>query len=119
MPRRSQRPRYPFQSFVLDHEYNFQSEEQQPAEGAQDNQDRSDDDLGDYLEDISYESATSSLSSISSNMEDCLLLTKSQDSREAHFLTPQYDMEGRSLEALQYGFLHCASYKSLGVNAIW
>lgn len=114
MPRRSQRPRYTFQSFVLDDRYNFQPEEQQPAEAAQDNQDRSDDDHGDYLEDISYENATSSLSSIFSNREDCLLLTKSQDSREAHFLTPQYDLESRSLEALQYGFLALRFVKVAG-----
>lgn len=105
MPRRPQRPCYTFESFVKDEDFNFQPGQQQPVEAAQDNQSRSDDDQGDYFEDISNKNAAISLSSNSSSMEGCVLLSKSHDGREAHFLTPQYDLETRSLEALQYGFL--------------
>ena len=101
MPRRPQRQRYTFESFVLDEDFTFQPEQQQPVEAAQDNHSRSDDDQGDYFEGISYENAATSLSSIFSSREDCFLLSKSHDGREAHFLTPQYDLETRSLEALQ------------------
>ena len=114
MPRRPQRPRYTFESFVLDEEFTFQPEQQQPVEAAQDNQSRSDDDQGDYFEDISYENAAISFSSIFSSKEDCVLLSKSHDGREAHFLTPQYDLETRSLEALQYGFLGLRFVKVAG-----
>lgn len=36
---------------------------------------------------------------------NCILLSKSQDGREFHYLTPQYDLDTCSLIPLRYGFL--------------
>lgn len=109
MPRPRKRQAYTVEIEVLNDEGEFvQYMQPQAPDTAQIGQDDSDDGHGmevDHVMEPFTEEFQLSLSRHFGSVENCIMLHKSQDGREIHFLTPQYDLDTCSIQPLRYGFL--------------
>lgn len=109
MPRRRIRQAYTVEIEVLNDEGNFVQYLPPQVPNAAEDRDDGSADADAMVWEHSTETITEefqlSLSRHFASSNDCVLLRTSQDGREAHFLTPQYDLGTCSIHPLQYGFL--------------
>jgi hypothetical protein len=109
MPRGRLRQRYTIQHEVLNDEGLF--ERYAPVQAPAVEENSQDGSAHDQAIDMDYSNKTMSeeyqlsLSRHFASSANCILLSKSQDDREFHYLTPQYNLDTCSLIPLQYGFL--------------
>lgn len=109
MPRGRRRAAFSVQVEVLNDDFEFEQYVEPHAPGAAENMPDGSND-GDPMDYDLFPEANSEeyqlgLSRHFGSSSNCIMLFKSEDGREAHFLTPQYDLETASLQALLYGFL--------------